>query len=598
MVCILGGIGARAGRGAALLLVLFLQSIPPQHPADSFVSVQPAADDSRAVVTRYFETLLEPAIEGRLGGDGIARAIYREALSDQTRLRVGEEEFTAFWTALAARTRGALLRPAFSGTVHTALETEVPDQALVPVTVHVSALGFVLGLPLPALVGCAPIPDPRTPALGACRRELSALGLDARGNINALYRVHRENGRWKVVLHEGLVDEMNALAAGISVRRYTPDAELREGGLTIRVVDATMRSDRAELSLTVANGSGGEVALLNPLSLASLIDEQGTIYDTRLLRSRIPDAVPTGSTVSATVAFQPLPATVRKLTLVLPDFLLGGGPRTLRLPIALMPLPFASVERRPAPAEPALVHLLLLLRRIVVTDEQLAAVYRTLLGEETRAQISEAQFISYHRAEAADGWLCRLGFPYDVAFDSPEYDAARQEAVVRVRLPGPDGGAGAGVLLSYRLRRASGGWKADLPAEAIRHMAEWRPVDSRHVAVDVRGSEPGIRVEVRSVDLSRGRTRIVARITNERDQRIAITTEWAKLRDRWNRAYELREIQPSPDLVELILQQATARMLLDFAPLPVEARLVVLIIDPPAETNLSEVTVPIPLGCP
>ena len=596
MLNVRGRVAVHTARVAVLLIVLLMQTLPSPSPiASASTPAAPTPGDAEAPLRRYLDTLLVRAIEGRLAGETPARAFYNEALSDLSRARVGEEEFAAFWTALADRHRAVLIRPTFSRTLLPPLEGEIPGQVLIPVTARAFDLSdSTFGIPLPVLIGCSAMPDPRISSPGECSRAAPGPAVDAAHNINAVYRVHWEGGAWKLVLHDGLIAEMRRHAAGVDVRRYSPDAELRDDGLTIRVTDVIMRSDLAVLRLSIANDRDEEIALMNPLSLATLVDERGAQYDTRLLRSEIPRVIPAHSSVAASVAFHPLPPDARHLTLVIPDIVISGESRTLRMVIELMRLPFASAEPRPIPGQPALVHALLLLRRVLVTDAQLAAVYRAVLAEETRAEVSEAQFIRYHQAEAADDFLCRLNFPYDFAIAPPKYGATKEEALVTVQLRGPNGMAGTETL-TYRLRKESGTWRVAPPPGIVHHMAQWRPAASRSVVTNASVLSRTLIVAVREVVLTASSTQVKVDITNRSSEALPLKSivDGAVLSDRWGRGYPLHRV---PGEGTVVSPQSTASVVLDFFPAPVESRRIVLTVTDP--TVVLPVSVPTPLGCP
>jgi hypothetical protein len=68
---------------------------------------------------------------------------------------------------------------------------------------------------------------------------------------------------------------------------------------------------------------------------ATLADEQGRLYHTRMLRTTVPDRIAGRSSVTAVATFEAVPVGSKRLVLTIPDIQLGAETVAITLPIGL-----------------------------------------------------------------------------------------------------------------------------------------------------------------------------------------------------------------------------------------------------------------------
>ncbi len=567
----------------ALLCLVFLTSSGPFLTAST--GGQRGSDflSPKDAVHRYFDSILGPALEGKSPPDDIVRAFYNAGLSDRTREQVSENQFTEYWKYVASRMAGT----AHSGlkySIGEPVESEAHDQALSLVTGSIGAglFGAVFNvLPTGAIVGC--VSDMHRPSSDCSRSSLA----DSDGEFEAMYWIVREDNAWKLVLHDGLVREMQKLTPRVTVRRYRLNvAAAQGGGLIIRVQEVTLQTEATTLRLRIENTNDVEAGFRNALSLASLTDDRGVTFNTRILRSTIPETVPAHSfavadlTFATLPTFEPVPVDARKLSLSLPYVRVRDSELTLGLDIALLPLPHAAVIRTSIPGEPVLVYLLTLLRPTFTTEETLKALYQTRLSSETRGQVTEREFVDYHRSAALDAWLCRLGVPDDFTIGVPTFSAPRQASVPVMTSRGkhwpPAPVKATTDAVTFRIVKEEDTWKLVLHEDFVKEIKAHPPLmrryhqDSRIWAYSEQG---GSWFKVYEVVLDADKT-IVRLFTNDRDRAATTLTVMGgqtyfpaaylavKEEDTWKLALQFGISSPVPVFSET----------LEFYSIPLEAR--------------------------
>ncbi|HEX4835426.1 MAG TPA: hypothetical protein VFW01_03730 [bacterium] len=539
---------------------------------------QPVSDfvSPKDTVQRYFDSILRPALgERKSPPDDIVRVFYNAGLSDRTREQVSENQFTEYWKYVADRTARALLAIVdLKYSIGEPVESEARDQALILVT------GSYQGLfDAPAIVGC--ISDMHRSSSDCTRRSR----IDSGGEFEATYWIVREDNAWKLVLHDDLVREMQNLTR--PVRRYRPNVAAAQEGLIIRVQEVTLQTEATTLRLLIENTNDVEAGFRNALSLASLTDDRGVTFNTRILRSTIPETVPAHSSAVADLTFvgnltifEAVPVDARKLSLSLPYVRVRDSELTLALDIALRPFPHAAVIRTSIPGEPVLVYLLTLFRPRDPTGETLKTLYQTLLSSETRGQVTEQEFVEYHQSAALDAVLCRLGVPDDFTIGVPTYPAPRQASIQvttarRGRLPARI--KPVTTVLTFRVVKQEDAWKIVLEQDFVKEIKA-RPSPERRYHPDAKGSEGGIDVRVNEVELDPHTTRVSLFIQNfnNRDISLANVDAATKLSVKGGGTYSLYRswdvFRLSWGLPSVVQRSLAVYATLEFGSIPLEAR--------------------------
>lgn len=426
------------------------------------------------------------------------------------------------------------------------IESEGSDQALVLVTGRLDGGLFDLAngiVPTRATVGC--ISDMHRSSSDCTQ---SSVG-DSDGEFEATYWVVREDDAWKLVLHDGLVREMQKLTPRITVRRYTPNIAVAQAGLTIRIQAVDLQTESTTMRLRIDNANDVEADLRNALSLASLTDDRGVTFNTRILRSVIPETVPAHSSVVADLAFvgdlstfTPVPIDARQLSLSLPYVRVRDRELTLHLDITLRPLPHAEVARKSIPGEPVLVYLRTLFSPRFTTDETLKTLYQTFLSSETRSLVTEQEFVDYHRSAAFDAWLCQLGVPDDFTIGLPAYPSPDQASILvatgRERRP-PAPVKGAPEALTFRVVKEAETWKLALQEDLVKDIKAHPPLIRRY-RLGVENWSNGVHVVVHEVELDTNRAIVQLSLGNSTDHDISYNRDEAFLTGRGGGVYSLR----------------------------------------------------------
>lgn len=548
---------------------------------------QPVSDfvSPKDTVHRYFDSILRPALEGKSPPDDIVRAFYNAGLSDRTRAQVSENQFTEYWKYVASRMARTVPFSGLTYSIGEPLEGEIHDQALSLVTGSVNGglFGAVFRiLPTGAIVGC--VSDMHRSSSDCTRSSLA----DSGGEFEATYWVVREDNTWKLVLHDGLVKEMQKLTR--PVRRYRPNVAAAQEGLIIRVQEVTLQTEATTLRLRIENTNDVEAGFRNALSLASLTDDRGGTFNTRILRSTIPETVPAHSSAVADLTFgtlptfEPVPVDARKLSLSLPYVRVRDSELNVELDIALLPLPHSAVIRTSIPGEPVLVYLLTLFHPTFTTEETLKTLYQALLSSETRGQVTEREFIVYHQSAGLDAWLCRLGVPDDFTIGVPTYQAPHQASIPVTTArrswtpvkPTPD-------ALTFRVVKEEDAWKLALQEDVVKeikaHPSLMRRYHFRHFGLRTSEQQEDLQVEVTEVVLGADKTILQVWTKNfgGRDSSYdrplegtltVIRPVWGR-EGQQHRTYGLLELfVPHVDLKPQMESLET----LEFDPIPLEAR--------------------------
>lgn len=373
----------------------------------------------------YLETIVLPAAEGKSLADEALRTFYTTYLPIETRTQVSEDQFVEYSKHLPKFTHAGY-NMAIKYSMGEPVQSEAHDQALIPAEVTAEynpTTGLQVLAILGSIVGSLVSPS-------ACCSRGPERGVTS---SLAIFRVVKEDDAWKLVLPENVIADIQKVTLQTTVRRYTLSTTVSEGGVTVRVIGVTFEKDTTALRLSVENASGNEARLLNAFSLAALTDESGSSYSTRILRSTFPEKVTAGSSAVATLIFDPVPFTTRKLSLTLPSITVGDSEMSLKLDIVLSPCPLA-VSRTPIPGEPVLMYFLAVSRPFFTREDGLRAIYQTYLSHETRGQITEREFVDYSEKDPATGWRLNAGSFAGGGFTigEPIYSTSKDRASIPV----------------------------------------------------------------------------------------------------------------------------------------------------------------------
>lgn len=343
----------------ALLTFSTLSLVPPAGGQTPLGSGSP-----RAPLLSYYDTIVHPALEGKVPADGTLRSFYTTTLSIRTRALVNDDQFADYWKRVASR----FGRLGYNGTVKYVVGEPIPedsaagsvqnesaDQARISVTVtteyHPSVghylfafIGDVVALAI-GIAGCAFDARCQPPGSGYWPE-------GTRSTVELYYTVVREGETWKLVLSADETAEMQKLPSHVAVKRYGPNTTASNSGLTLRVIEATLGKDTTTLRLSLQNAGGTEARVLNALSLATLTDDSGATHDTRILRSTFPETVPAGTSALVTLVFEPAPLDSKKLLLALSGIRMGEEEFPLAVDIVLVAPTTPPQPPAPSPAGP------------------------------------------------------------------------------------------------------------------------------------------------------------------------------------------------------------------------------------------------------
>jgi hypothetical protein len=532
-------------------------------------------------VSRYFDDILRPALDGKSPPDGVIRAFYNSGLSDRTREQVSENQFMEYWTYVAGRMAQTARLFGVRYSIGEPIESEAGDQALILVTGSVNA--GLLGaefyvLPTGAIVGC--VSDMHRSSSDCTRSSLAA----SDGEFEATYWAVKEDNAWKLVLPEGLVREMQTQTARVTVRRYRPNIVAAQDGLTIRVQEVTLQTESTTLRLLIENVTDVEAGLRNALSLTSLTDDRGVTFNTRNLRSTIPEIVPAHSSAVADLSFvadlttfATVPVDARTLSLSLPYVRVQDRELTLHVDIALRPLPHAAMIRKSIPGEPVLVYLLTLVRPTSTTEETLKTVYQTFLSSETRGQVTEHEFVNFHRSVALDAWMCWLGVPDDFTIGVPTYSSPGQASILVTTVRRERAWLAPvrrlSDLLIFRVVKEEETWKFSLP-EVLVEAIKTHPPLIRRYQLGAADEHDGLRVVVHEVVLEANKATVQLFLENDTNHDVSYDRTEATLTGRRGETFAL-EFPVRPSLTfhhSYYGLPGYSGETLEFAPIPLEAR--------------------------
>ncbi len=119
-------------------------------------------------------------------------------------------------------------------------------------------------------------------------------------------------------------------AVAPAVRSYVMTARATSGPITLSVQRVGFASAETVLSVAIENAGEAEANLFAAVADAKLTDETGKSYVVRTLRSTVPERVGPRARVEGRLAFEPLPATVRRATLALPEIRIGDAVHDLK----------------------------------------------------------------------------------------------------------------------------------------------------------------------------------------------------------------------------------------------------------------------------
>jgi hypothetical protein len=290
--------------GIVILLVLLVPSL-------ALAQSQPTSTPRDPVVA-YHEVIIMPILRGRTLKDAELAAFYRTHVSIPSQVKVAEDQFVAYWKQTAERSGigGARFFDLLaSGTTYDiAYRVEEPaynetgDQAQVKVVITITARQL----------------------LGS--REVQATGT---------FRVTRELGAWRFVIPDNQQAEMLKLPTTRTALQFPVMRDVAAGGVRLRVATLAIEREATVLTVTFENATDNALELLDVISAATLTDETGATYQSRTLRSSLPAAVPPRQTVQGTMAFFPIPAGARKVSLTFPGVRVGDASLDLTLEMPL-----------------------------------------------------------------------------------------------------------------------------------------------------------------------------------------------------------------------------------------------------------------------
>ncbi len=117
-------------------------------------------------------------------------------------------------------------------------------------------------------------------------------------------------------------------------RRYHIDAVASDKGLILRVSDVMLEDWGTSVEVTLQNTRDAEANLFEAIANATLINDSGTIYQTRFTHTRIPDPVAPRITVAGRFSFDAVPSTSRKILFTMPNIRVLEQAVTLRVDIS------------------------------------------------------------------------------------------------------------------------------------------------------------------------------------------------------------------------------------------------------------------------
>lgn len=419
-----------------VMLVVLSVGVSPLTAVTQSVETNPSA---KPLVT-YFETIYRPVIEGRTVSTDTLRLFYDTSLSLLTRIQITEEQFINYWGGLEQQGRRIGYSARFQYTLSEPIPSEAGDQALILAKLMVKVeptLGhqlFAFFLNLVGMAGCAaPLPGRQESCSEAIYREGIYHPEGASDRLDVVYGVVQEEGAWKVALPAGVIEIARRVTPQVSRKRHAPYATATARGVTVRVPEVVLSDESTTLRAIVDNASSTPIYVQNTFSLATLTDDRGRTYMTRILRSRFPNTLAGGESAAVTLAFEPLPLEARRFVLDLPGFRVVDDEFALRLEISLEP---RAAPLSPIPGEPVLLYLLTISRSS--SKEQAAIFYQRHLSTETRANVNETVFVNYATTRAQTDWGQKIGpgpFPWllrDFTMGDATYGEDRRAATIRV----------------------------------------------------------------------------------------------------------------------------------------------------------------------
>jgi hypothetical protein len=259
----------------------------------------------------YLMSIFRPGLTAR-NNDDLARDFYQRYLSSHTRGQIPEADFVAHWRGKARR------------------------QWLEPFGGERSVLAFDLDYTVEPPVFNA-TRDQATIRAAIVTRAGPMLSVRSRTDV-VTFRVVREAGTWRVELPDSVVDEIHPPRPPHVLARWFPNVVASGEGITVRVRQVAVERDVTTLVVRIENGTGREASLFMALASATLTDEQGQTFRTRMLRTTVPDRIPGRSSAEGTIAFEPIATTSKRLVLTIPGIGLEERDVTLRVDFSLQRL--------------------------------------------------------------------------------------------------------------------------------------------------------------------------------------------------------------------------------------------------------------------
>ncbi len=258
----------------------------------------------------YLMNVLRPAVL-TVPDEAPLRQFYQRHLTAHTRGQITEADFVAHWTTRRARARWE--RPfGESGQIHD--------------------LDFVVGPP----VYSASRDHALVPATIKTRGSSSILSPPTSRAEEITFRVIRDGQSWRLELPDRVVEEIQPPRPAGVLARWFPNARAAEAGIGIWVRQVAVEKDVTRLDFTVENGQVAEASLFEAMAAATLTDEQGKTFFTRMLRTTVPDRLAGRSSVTAIMAFEPIPVGSTRLVLTIPGIRVVDQSVTISLPIVLV----------------------------------------------------------------------------------------------------------------------------------------------------------------------------------------------------------------------------------------------------------------------